>query len=230
MPTYADVIAAALSDAGIEYIYGVPGSFSSIELIEASAKRDIRYVLCSNESSAVVMASTYGVLRNRPGVCSTGLGPSAVAAVLGTVNALLEYAPCLILTDRYADAELRTLKRQRLDQNDLFQPIVKGTLTLTTDSATATLRHAIALTMAGRPGPVHIDLPFDVIQSEARRKRSWRRRTSHPTPCEWGLTTRTSRPSQAPSNRHNGRPSSWDSRSTGLASTRSAPLSRSPSS
>ena len=167
MPTYADVIAAALSDAGIEYIYGVPGSFSSIELIEAAAKRDIRYVLCSNESSAVVMASTYGVLRNRPGVCSTGLGPSAVAAVLGTVNALLEYAPCLILTDRYADAELRTLKRQRLDQNDLFQPIVKGTLTLTTDSATATLRHAIALTMAGRPGPVHIDLPFDVIQSEA---------------------------------------------------------------
>ena len=42
MPTYADVVAATLAEAGIEYIFGVPGSLSSVELIEAAAKRGIR--------------------------------------------------------------------------------------------------------------------------------------------------------------------------------------------
>ena len=79
MATYADVVAAALSDAGIEYIFGVPGSLGSVELIEAARRRGIRYVLCSNEASAAVMAGTYGVLTNRPGVCSTGVGPGAAA-------------------------------------------------------------------------------------------------------------------------------------------------------
>ncbi len=83
MATYADVAAACLADAGIEYIFGVPGSLSSVELIEAASKRGIRYILCSNESSAAVMAGTYGILKNRPGVCSTGVGPGAAAAVLG---------------------------------------------------------------------------------------------------------------------------------------------------
>ena len=78
MATFADVAAAALADAGIEYIFGVPGSLGSVELIEAASKRGIRYILCSNESSAAVMAGTYGVMRNRPGVVSTGVGPGAV--------------------------------------------------------------------------------------------------------------------------------------------------------
>ena len=95
MATYADVAAACLADAGIEYIFGVPGSLSSVELIEAASMRDIRYILCSNESSAAVMAGTYGILKNRPGVCSTGVGPGAAAAVLGIANNWLERAPCL---------------------------------------------------------------------------------------------------------------------------------------
>ena len=80
MPTYADVTASVLADAGIEFIFGVPGSLSSVELIEAASRRDIRYVLCSNESSAAVMAATYGIMTGRPGVCSTGVGPGASGA------------------------------------------------------------------------------------------------------------------------------------------------------
>ena len=64
MATYADVAAACLADAGIEYIFGVPGSLSSVELIEAASKRGIRYILSSNESSAAVMAGTYGILKS----------------------------------------------------------------------------------------------------------------------------------------------------------------------
>ena len=67
MITYADVIAKQLADTGIEYIFGMPGSRASVELIEAARKRGIHYVLSNNESAAAVMAATYGVLQRRPG-------------------------------------------------------------------------------------------------------------------------------------------------------------------
>ncbi|MDA0999500.1 MAG: thiamine pyrophosphate-binding protein [bacterium] len=167
MPTYADVVAAALADAEIEYIFGVPGSLSSVELIEAAARRGIRYILCSNESSAAVMAGTYGILRNRPGVCSTGVGPGAVAAVHGTAHNWLERAPSLILTDRYSDRQFEKHLRQRLDQDQLYRPVTKGTFRLSAGSAATTMRRAISLAMKGRPGPVHIDLPYDVMCADA---------------------------------------------------------------
>ncbi|MBT3352218.1 MAG: thiamine pyrophosphate-binding protein [Nitrospinaceae bacterium] len=167
MSTYADVAVAVMADAGVEFIFGVPGSLSSVELIEAASRRDIRYVLCSNEASAAVMAGTYGILTNRPGVCSTGVGPGAAAAVLGVANGFLERAPFLVLTDRYSDEQFRRLQRQRLDQDLLYSPITKGTFKLAKDSAAVTMRRAIALAMDGRQGPVHVDIPYDVMQAEA---------------------------------------------------------------
>ncbi len=167
MPTYADVVTSVLADAGIEFIFGVPGSLSSVELIEAASRRDIRYVLCSNESSAAVMAATYGIMTGRPGVCSTGVGPGASAAVLGVANGWLERAPFLVLTDRYGDAQFRRHKRQRLDQDRLYQPITKGTFKLAADSAAVTMRRALTLSTDGRPGPVHVDMPYDVMLAEA---------------------------------------------------------------
>jgi acetolactate synthase-1/2/3 large subunit len=168
MATYADVVAATLNDAGIEYIFGVPGSLSSVELIEAASKLGIRYVLCSNESSAAVMAGVYGVMKNRPGVISTGVGPGAAAALHGAVQLMLERAPALFLTDRFTDAEYRRLPRQRIDQPALYGPTTKGTFTLSTIDTALTLQRAIDLSLSGRPGPVHVDLPYDVMQAEAK--------------------------------------------------------------
>jgi acetolactate synthase-1/2/3 large subunit len=91
MVTYADVIAKLLTDTGIDYIFGMPGSRASVELIEAARKQGIRYVLCNNESAAAVMAATYGVLEGRPGVCSTGVGPGATNAVNGVAHAHLTF-------------------------------------------------------------------------------------------------------------------------------------------
>jgi acetolactate synthase-1/2/3 large subunit len=164
--TYADLVAGSLADAGIEFIFGLPGSLSSVELIEAAAKRDIRYVLASNESSAAVMAGTYGIMRNRPGVLSTGVGPGAMAAVLGVSHLYLERAPCIVLTDRYGEAEFKRLPRQRLEQDRVFRPITKATYKLGTEDAKEVIQRALALAMDGRPGPVHVDLPYDVLRSE----------------------------------------------------------------
>ena len=167
MPTYADVVATTLAANAIEYVFGVPGSLSSVELIDAAARQNVRYVLCSNESSAAVMAGTYGILRNRPGVVSTGVGPGAVAGVHGVAHCHLERAPCLVLTDRYSDVDFRRLPRQRLDQDQLYRPITKATFKLAADQAATTIQRAIDLSLDGRQGPVHVDLPYDVMLAEA---------------------------------------------------------------
>jgi acetolactate synthase-1/2/3 large subunit len=167
MATQADVVAASLQAAGIEYIFGVPGSLSSVELIQAAAKRGIRYILCSNESSAAAMAGVYSAMRARPGVVSTGVGPGAAAVVLGVAHLHLERSPVLVLTDRYGEAEFRRLPRQRLDHDQMFRPITKASLKLSELDASQTMRRALDLCMEGRPGPVHVDLPYDVMLSEA---------------------------------------------------------------
>ena len=120
MPTYADVVATTLAANAIEYVFGVPGSLSSVELIDAAARQNVPLRPLQHESSAAVMAGTYGILRNRPGVVSTGVGPGAVAGVHGVAHCHLERAPCLVLTDRYSDVDFRRLPRQRLDQDQLY--------------------------------------------------------------------------------------------------------------
>jgi acetolactate synthase-1/2/3 large subunit len=178
--TQADVVAASLEEVGIEYIFGVPGSLSSVELIEAASKKGIRYVLCSNESSAAAMAGVYGSMRDRPGVVSTGVGPGAAAALHGVAHLYLERAPVLVLTDRYGDVEFRRLPRQRLEHDQIFRPITKGTFKISTLDAAAMMRRALDLTMDGRPGPVHVDLPYDTMLAPATEsdlpKRDARRR------------------------------------------------------
>ncbi len=167
MITYADVIAKLLADAGIEYIFGMPGSRASVELIEAARKQGIHYVLSNNESAAAVMAATYGVLQHRPGVCSTGVGPGATNAINGVAHALLERAPMLMFSDTYPADLYRHLPRQRVDQEQLFKPVTKGSFPIADDSAERSVRRAVQLAMDGRPGPVHLDLPDDVMLHEA---------------------------------------------------------------
>ncbi|HEY7493779.1 MAG TPA: thiamine pyrophosphate-binding protein [Candidatus Tectomicrobia bacterium] len=167
MVTYADVIAKLLADAGIEYIFGMPGSRASVELIEAARKQGLHYVLSNNEAAAAVMAATYGVLQRRPGVCSTGVGPGATNAVNGVAHAHLERAPMLLFTDCYPADLYRHLPRQRVDQVELFRAVTKGTFPIADDTAERSTRRALQLAMEGRPGPVHLDLPDDVMQHEA---------------------------------------------------------------
>jgi acetolactate synthase-1/2/3 large subunit len=167
MVTYADVIAKLLADAGIEFIFGMPGSRASVELIEAARKQGVQYVLSNNEAAAAVMAATYGVLQHRPGVCSTGVGPGATNAVNGVAHAYLERAPMLLFTDCYPAEMYRHLPRQRVDQVELFRAVTKGSFPIATDSAERSTRRALQLAMEGRPGPVHLDLPDDVMQHEA---------------------------------------------------------------
>ncbi len=80
---------------------------------------------------------------------------------------MLERAPALILTDRFTEPEYRRLPRQRVDQPALYGSMTKGSFTLSTLDTARTVERAIDLAMEGRQGPVHVDLPYDVMLAEA---------------------------------------------------------------
>jgi acetolactate synthase-1/2/3 large subunit len=73
----------------------------------------------------------------------------------------------LLFSDCYPAETYRHLPRQRVDQVELFRAVTKGSLPIAVDSAERSTRRAIQLAMEGRPGPVHLDLPDDVMQHEA---------------------------------------------------------------
>jgi acetolactate synthase-1/2/3 large subunit len=150
----AEFIAASLKCRGVKRIFGIPGGGSSLDIIDASAKTGIEFVLSQTETAAALMAAVTAELSGTLGVVLTGIGPGAASAVNGVAYASLERAPVVLLTDcNDHEASLH----QTFDQQAVFQPLVKDGCRLTADNADAFER---LLDIALEPpfGPVHIDL------------------------------------------------------------------------
>ena len=157
MKTVAEVLAHTLSEAGIEVIFGLPGG-ENAEVLEALRREGIRFVLVRNESSAVYMADATARLTGKPGVCLTTLGPGAGNAFVGVAHAFLDRAPVLIITAQSIRRLLGQHTHQVLDLQAIFGPVTKQTRELTPVGTRRAVREALHLTMAGRPGPVHLGL------------------------------------------------------------------------
>ncbi|MCB0194591.1 MAG: thiamine pyrophosphate-binding protein [Anaerolineae bacterium] len=157
MTTVAETLAHILNEYGIETVFGLPGG-ENLAVLAALRQRGIRFVLVRNESSAVYMADVTARLTGRPGVCLTTLGPGATNALAGVAHAYLDRAPVLVLTAESPEADLGRHTHQVLDLQAVFQPMTKQTSRLTPAGAADHIRQALNLTMAGRPGPVHLSL------------------------------------------------------------------------
>ncbi|MGB0384648.1 MAG: thiamine pyrophosphate-binding protein [Ardenticatenaceae bacterium] len=157
MRTVADTLAQILLEYGIETVFGLPGG-ASLPMLAALRRADIAFVLVRNESSAVYMADVTARLTGKPGVCITTLGPGATNALAGVSHAYLDRAPVLIITADFPESVLGRHTHQVLDLQAVFRPMSKYTARLTPADAKQQIRHALDLTMAGRPGPVHLSL------------------------------------------------------------------------
>jgi acetolactate synthase-1/2/3 large subunit len=153
-PSLAEFIAVSLKRRGVKRIFGIPGGGSSLDIIDASAKIGIEFVLAQTETAAALMAATTAELTGTPGVALTGIGPGAASAVNGVAYASLERAPVVLLTD--CNNHASTL-HQAFDQRALFQPLVKNGCHLTAETAD-TLENVLDSALELPFGPVHIDL------------------------------------------------------------------------
>jgi acetolactate synthase-1/2/3 large subunit len=155
----ADVVVEALRARGVTMMFGVPGGGTNLELLEAGARAGIRFVLTHSESAALFMAATYGEMTGRPGVALCTLGPGLANSANGLAHALLDRAPVILISDRYADAQTATVTHQTLDHAAVVRPLTKWTGTLTRATARAAMQRAISEACAEPAGPVHLDFP-----------------------------------------------------------------------
>ncbi|HEV2053891.1 MAG TPA: thiamine pyrophosphate-binding protein [Methylomirabilota bacterium] len=167
MPTVAEILIDGLRRAGVQRIFGVPGGGSNLELLEAARAQGLSFVLCHQESAACIMAAVTGELGGAPGAVLSTLGPGVSASATGLAHAFLDRSPLIYLSDRHSTSALGFATHQAFDHAAFLAPVVKGSLTITAESAGHWVAHAAQLAMKEPRGPVHIDLPADVAGQPA---------------------------------------------------------------
>ena len=162
----AEVIARTLAQAGVEYLFGLPGG-EITAFIDACRRAGLKFVLTGHETSAAMIAQVVGEMTGTPGACAATLGPGATNLVSGVANAFLDRAPLLAFTAQMPAADLPTRTHQRIDLHALFSPITKRSVAIGSAETQQLINSCIALTLEPRPGPVHIALASDVAAAEA---------------------------------------------------------------
>ena len=126
-----DVIAAIFKREGIDRIFGIPGGGSTMHLIHAVKRAGIEVVLTAHETSAALIASVYGEIKEKPGVCFAIKGPGATNLASGVAYAYLERAALLAITEQHDLKTYQSVSTQKIDQGAFFDPITKGHYTVT---------------------------------------------------------------------------------------------------
>jgi acetolactate synthase-1/2/3 large subunit len=161
----ADYIANQLFNAGVRYVFGIPGG-PSIPYMEAFRAAGIEFILTSNESAAGTMADVTARLTGLPGACHATFGPGATNIATGTGEALLDRSPVLVFTSEMPDSMLHRTVQMNIDHQKLFEPITKKSYRLNANNVKEVLDSALRICTREYPGPVHIGLPSDIAGFE----------------------------------------------------------------
>jgi len=168
----SDVLIKCLLQENIRFIFGIPGAqpITFLDGIHRFGREEgIDFVMTRHEQAAAHMADTYARLTGGVGVCMGTVGPGAVNLVPGVYEAYANSIPILVLTAQnqswksYPDHG----STQGCDHLALFRPITKWNgLVSHWKRIPEMVREAFRQALSGRPGPVHLDLPVDVLFAE----------------------------------------------------------------
>jgi acetolactate synthase I/II/III large subunit len=162
----SQAVSKVLKGSGVNYLFGIPGGGSSADLMNTSEDEGIKFILTQHETSAAIMAGVYGDVTGVPGACLSTLGPGALNLCNGLAQAYLDRSPVLAFTDRYGSEIVELAYRQRIDHADLFKPVTKLSAGLTKTNWSEMLARGIKVAKMPRKGPVHIDFPNNLSQTE----------------------------------------------------------------
>ena len=159
-----NVLVDALAINGTDTIFCVPGE-SYLDALDALYDRhDIRVITCRQEGGATFMAEAHGKLTGRPGVAFVTRGPGATNASIGVHTAFQDSTPLLLFIGQVDRESLGREAFQEVDFRAMFAPIAKAVIQIErTERIPEIVSRAFALAMSGRPGPVVISLPEDVL-------------------------------------------------------------------
>jgi acetolactate synthase-1/2/3 large subunit len=164
------LVVDALKREGVECIFSLSGGHIN-EIYQACRDAGIRVIDTRHEQAAAHMAEAWAKLTRKPGVCVVTAGPGFTDAVTGVANAFTANSPVIFIAGRSSVSETETLSLQELEQIDIIRPLVKwGRVVYEThrlDEFTAmAFRHA----MTGRPGPVFLEIPANILNAKVEEK------------------------------------------------------------
>lgn len=165
----------------IDTIFGYPGG--AIMPVYDALVGQLRHVLCRHEQGAAFAAQGYSRSSGRPGVCLATSGPGATNLVTGIADAHMDSVPLLVITGQVETGLIGSNAFQEVDIVDMTRGIVKRNYQVTdANDIAATVMEAYRICSSGRPGPVLIDLPKDIQQSEVEpTRKQWQRVDKTPT-------------------------------------------------
>jgi acetolactate synthase-1/2/3 large subunit len=160
---------------GVRHVFGLCGD-TSLPLYDALFRLDhgIRHILTRDERHAAYMADAYARVTGRPGVCEGPSGGGATYILPGVVEANESSIPILAITTDISTSGRGRYVLTELDQEALFRPLAKwNTVIDRADQIPQVLRRAFREMTTGRPGAVHLGLPFDVQREPVDETALW---------------------------------------------------------
>ncbi len=152
---------------GVELIFGVPGE-SYLAALDALRDSPIRFVNARHEAGAANMAEAAGKLTGRPGVCFVTRGPGATQGSVGVHTAFQDSTPLIYLVGQVPRAELGREALQEVDFEAMFAPLAKWAVQIEDAARIPEIVHrAFQVATSGRPGPVVIALPEDMLAASS---------------------------------------------------------------
>jgi acetolactate synthase-1/2/3 large subunit len=158
-------VVAALKAHRVELVFSVAGE-SYLEVLDALYDApEIRLVTCRQEGGAAFMAEAYGKLTGRPGVLLVTRGPGACNASIGIHTAFQDSTPMVVLIGQVARHQLDREAFQEVDFRRMFAPLAKWVAQIDLAERVPELLHqAFQVATSGRPGPVVLALPEDMLR------------------------------------------------------------------
>jgi acetolactate synthase I/II/III large subunit len=164
-----EALVRCLLQEGVRCVFGIPGG-QLLPFIDAIARvgepQGLRYVMTRHESAAAHMADAWARVTGEPAVCSGTIGPGAANLVPGVWVAREDSVPMIVITPQIHTHRSYPFRgsQQQLDQHHLFASITKWSAVVQQwERIPELVQRAFRVAVSGRPGPVHLDIPVDVM-------------------------------------------------------------------
>ena len=166
----AEIVVESLVQEGITSIFGYPGA-AIMDIYDYLEKSPIRHYLVRHEQGAVHMADGYARTSGKVGVCLVTSGPGATNTVTGIASAFMDSIPIVVFTGQVPTPLIGNDAFQEVDIVGITRPCTKHNyLVKKVDDLAQVIKEAFYLARSGRPGPVLVDLPKDVLHDKTEFK------------------------------------------------------------
>ncbi len=181
--TGGQILIDALAINGVDRIFSIPGESFLAALDALFDKPEISLTICRQEGGAAYMAEAYGKLTGKPGICFVTRGPGATNASCGLHVAMQDSTPMILLIGQVARKDLDREAFQEIDYRRMFSELAKWVAQID-DAARIPeyLNRAFATATSGRPGPVVLALPEDMLtdMTQVADANPWQTVETHP--------------------------------------------------